>query len=153
LFTHPAAALAFKVGEATDVARVIAGGAAVAVAPMLMAVGSIAIVGIVGDTYAVPVAESPDPPATFCGLGAPGCVETRRVAAMIALPPSPAENHLSRCVRIDYLQQLTGFVTSDGPLLIRGVSKIGQERVFELRLRFYVDDRSQSIGRTTFKWT
>ena len=72
---------------------------------------------------------------------------------MIALPPSPAENRLSRCVRIDYLQQQTGIVTSDGSLLIRGVSKIGQERVFELPVRFYVEDRSQSIARTTFKWT
>jgi hypothetical protein len=141
LFTHPAAALAFKVGEATEVARVAAGGATVAVAPMVMAVGSTFIVGTVGDTYAVPVAESPDPPARFCGLGAPGCVRTRRTAAMIALPPSPAENHLSRCVRIDYLQQQTGIVTSDGSLLIMGVSKIGQEPVFELRLRFYVEDR------------
>ena len=128
-------------GDATDVARVIAGGAAVAVAPIFMAVGSTAIVGTVGDTYAVPVAESPDPPATFCGLGAPGCVRTRRAAAMIALPPSVAEKRLSRCVRIDYLQQQTGIVTSDERLLIRGVSKIGQERVFELQVRFYVENR------------
>jgi hypothetical protein len=152
LFTHPAAAVAFKVGEATDVARVAAGGAAVAVAPMLMAVGSTFIVGTVGDTYAVPVAESPDPPATFCGLGAPGCVRTRMTDAMIALPPSPAESHLRRCVRIDYLQQQTGIVTSDRSLPIRRISKTGQERVFEPRVRFYVADRSQSIVWTTFKW-
>jgi hypothetical protein len=50
LFTHPAAAVAFKVGEATDVARVAAGGAAVAVAPIFMAVGSTDIAGTVGDT-------------------------------------------------------------------------------------------------------
>jgi hypothetical protein len=50
LFTHPAAAVAFKVGEATDVARVAAGGAAVAVTPIFMAVGSTDIAGTVGDT-------------------------------------------------------------------------------------------------------
>jgi hypothetical protein len=50
LFTHPAAGVAFKVGEATDVARVAAGGAAVAVAPIFMAVGSTDIAGTVGDT-------------------------------------------------------------------------------------------------------
>jgi len=50
LFTHPAAAVAFKVGEATDVARVAAGGPAVAVAPIFMAVGSTDIAGTVGDT-------------------------------------------------------------------------------------------------------
>ena len=153
LFTHPAAALAFKVGEATDVARVIAGGTAVAVAPIFMAVGSTDIAGPVGELYVPPVDESPDPPATFCGLGASGCVRTRVAAAMIALPPSVAESRVSRCVRIDYLQQQTGIVTSDESLLIRGVSKIGQERVFELQVRFYVEDRSQSIVRTTFKWT
>jgi hypothetical protein len=38
------------VGEATDVARVAAGGAAVAVAPIFMAVGSTDIAGTVGDT-------------------------------------------------------------------------------------------------------
>jgi hypothetical protein len=153
LFTHPAAGLAFKVGEATDVARVAAGGAAVAVPPIFMAVGSTDIAGTVGDAYVPPVDESPDPPATFCGIGAPGCVETRMAAAMIAPPPSPAESRVSRCVRIDYLQQQTGLVTSDGSLLIKGVSKIGQERVFELRVRFYVQFRSQSIARATFKWT
>ena len=50
LFTQPAAAVAFKVGEATDVAIVDAGGAAVAVAPMDMAVGSNFIAGTTGDT-------------------------------------------------------------------------------------------------------
>jgi hypothetical protein len=50
LFTHPAAALAFKVGEAMDVARVAAGGAAVAVGPILIAVGLTFIAGTVGDT-------------------------------------------------------------------------------------------------------
>jgi hypothetical protein len=59
LFTHPAAGLAFKEGEATDVARVAAGAAAVAVATMFMAVGSTDIAGTVGDTYVPPVAESP----------------------------------------------------------------------------------------------
>jgi hypothetical protein len=105
LFTHPAAGLAFKVGEATDVARVAAGGAAVAVPPIFMAVGSTDIAGTVGELYVPPVDESPDPPATLCGLGASGCVRTRMAAAMIALPPSVAENRVNRCVRIDYLQQ------------------------------------------------
>ena len=50
MFTHPAAALAFKVGEAKDVARVVAGAAAVAVPPMLIAVGSTDIVGTLGET-------------------------------------------------------------------------------------------------------
>jgi hypothetical protein len=50
LFTHPAAGLAFKVGDAKDVASVAAGGAAVAVAPMFIAVGSTDIVGTTGDT-------------------------------------------------------------------------------------------------------
>ena len=50
LFTHPAAALAFKVGEATEVASVAAGGAAVAVAPIVIAVGSTDIVGTTGET-------------------------------------------------------------------------------------------------------
>jgi hypothetical protein len=123
LFTHPAAAVAFKVGEATDVARVIAGGTAVAVAPIFMAVGSTDIAGTVGELYVPPVDESPDPPATFCGLGASGCVRTRVAAAMIAQPPSVAESRVSRCVRIDYLQQPTATATSDALLLIRGVFK------------------------------
>jgi hypothetical protein len=50
LFTHPAAALAFKVGDAKAVARIVAGGAAVAVPPMLIAVGLTDIVGTLGDT-------------------------------------------------------------------------------------------------------
>jgi hypothetical protein len=50
LFTHPAAGLAFNVGEATDVARVPAGGAAVTVAPIFIAVGSTDIVGTTGET-------------------------------------------------------------------------------------------------------
>ena len=153
MLTHPGAGLALKVGAATDVARVAAGGAAVAVPPIFMAVGSTDIAGTVGDAYVPPVDESPDPPATLCGFGASGCVRTRVAAAMIALPPSVAESRVSRCVRIDYLQQQTGIVTSDESLLIRGVSKIGQERVFELQVRFYVEDRSQSIALTTFKWT
>jgi hypothetical protein len=145
LFTHPAAALAFNVGEATDVARVAAGRAAVAVPPMVMAVGLTFIAGTVGDAYVPPVDESPDPPATFCGLEAPGCVRTVATAATMAKPPSPAERRVSRCVRMDYLQQPTESLTSDRPLLIRRISRIGQERFFELRFRFYVEDCSQSI--------
>jgi hypothetical protein len=45
LFTQPAAAVAFKVGDANAVASVVAGAAAVAVAPMLIAVGSIFMAG------------------------------------------------------------------------------------------------------------
>ena len=125
MFTHPAAALAFKVGEATDVARVAAGGAAVAVPPIFMAVGSTDIAGTVGDAYVPPVDESPDPPATFCGLEAPGCARTMATAAVMANPPSPAERRVSRCVRMDYLHQPTESLTSDRPLLIRRISIIG----------------------------
>jgi hypothetical protein len=103
LFTQPGAGLAFKVGAAKDVARPVAGGTAVAVAPNFIAVGSTDIVGATGDTYDVPVAESPDPPARFCGCGASGCVRTSTAAAMTALPPSAAESRVSCCVRIDYL--------------------------------------------------
>jgi hypothetical protein len=133
LFTHPAAGLAFKVGEATEVARVAAGAAAVAVPPIFMAVGSTDIAGTVGDVYVPPVAESPDPPATFCGLAAPGCDRTMAAAAMIALPPTAAESRVSCCVRMDYLQHPTGMLTSDRPLLIRRNSRIGLEHFFELR--------------------
>jgi hypothetical protein len=105
LFTQTGAAVAFTEGAATDVARVVAGASAVAVAPMLMAVGSNFIVGTTGDTYAPVVDESPDPPATLRGLGALGWVQTSVAAATTALIPSPAETRISRCVRIDYLQQ------------------------------------------------
>jgi hypothetical protein len=104
--THPAAALAFNDGEANDVARLVAG-AAVAVAPMLIAVGSNAIVGTVGETYDPVVDESPDPPATLRGLEAPGCEATIAAAAMTALMPSAVESDVSRCVRIAYLQQMS----------------------------------------------
>jgi hypothetical protein len=50
LFTHPAAGGAFKVGEANDVASVSAGGAAVAVAPIFITVGSTDMVGTTGET-------------------------------------------------------------------------------------------------------
>ena len=153
MLTHPGAGLAFKVGAAKDVARVTAGAAAVAVPPIFMAVGSTDIAGTVGDAYVPPVDESPDPPATFCGLETPGCDRTMAAAAMIALPPSAAENRVSCCVRMDYLQQLTGTLTSDRPLLIRRNSRIGLEHFFELRVRFYVEDCSQSISRRPFKWT
>ncbi|HVQ89297.1 MAG TPA: hypothetical protein VMT88_14060 [Actinomycetes bacterium] len=153
MFTHPAAALAFNVGEATDVARVAAGRAAVAVPPMVMAVGLTFIAGTVGDEYVPAVDESPDPPATFCGLEAPGCVRTVATAAMMAKPPSPAERRVSRCVCMDYLQQPTESLTSDRPLLIRRISIIEEERFFELRVRFYVGNCSQSIVRRPFKGT
>ena len=84
------------VGDAKDVANVGAGGAAVAVAPMLMAVGSYDIAGTTGDTYVPPVAESPDPPAIFRGAVEFVCVRTINAAAAIALVPSPTENCLSR---------------------------------------------------------
>jgi hypothetical protein len=92
-------------------------------------------------------------PATFCGLEALGCVRTMAAAAMMAKPPSPAERRVSRCVRMDYLQQPTGSLTSDRRLLIRRTSRIGQERFFELRVRFYVEECSQSIARRPSKWT
>jgi hypothetical protein len=49
LFTQPAAALALSVGDATAVARVVAGAASVTVDPTLMAVGLTDIAGTVGD--------------------------------------------------------------------------------------------------------
>jgi hypothetical protein len=49
LFTHPAAGCALTVGAANDVAIVTAGGSKVAVAPMLMSVGSTFMAGTVGD--------------------------------------------------------------------------------------------------------
>jgi hypothetical protein len=49
LFTHPAAGWAFTVGAANDVAIVTAGGSKVAVAPMLISVGSTFMAGTVGD--------------------------------------------------------------------------------------------------------
>jgi hypothetical protein len=105
LFTHSAAGGDFTVGEANDVASVSAGAMAVAVAPIFIAVGSSDIVGTTGETYDVPVAESPDPPATLRGPGASGCVTTSPTATMIAPPPSAAEICVSRGLRIDYLQQ------------------------------------------------
>ena len=57
--------MALKIGEAADVARVVAGGAAVAVPPTFIAVGLSDIAGMFGWVYTVVVAESPDPPATL----------------------------------------------------------------------------------------
>jgi hypothetical protein len=65
LLTHPGAAVALKVGEAAAVARLVAGGAAVAVPPSFIAVGLSDIAGTFGWVYTVVVAESPDPPATL----------------------------------------------------------------------------------------
>jgi hypothetical protein len=123
LFTHPAAALAFKVGDAKAVVRVVAGAAAVAVPPMLIAVGSTDIAGTVGDVYVPPVDESPDPPATFCWLGALGCMRTSATAVTIALTPTPAENHVSGCARIDYLRQRANSLTSVWLLATRRISE------------------------------
>jgi hypothetical protein len=134
------------VGDAKDVANVVAGGAAVAVAPMLMAVGSYDIVGTTGDTYDVPVAESPDPPARFRGTVEFVCVRTITAAAMIALLPIPTENHVSRCVRIDYLQRQTETLTSDWLPPIRSTSETVSECFVELPVLLYVGECSQSIG-------
>ena len=49
LFTQPGAGCALTVGAANDVAIVTAGGSKVAVAPMLMSVGSTFMAGTVGD--------------------------------------------------------------------------------------------------------
>jgi hypothetical protein len=64
--THPAAAEAFRVGDASAVARLVAGAPAVTVFPMLK-VATSDIPGTVGGKYCVLVAESPDPPATSTG--------------------------------------------------------------------------------------
>ena len=57
-----------NVGEAIDVARVVAGGASVTVPPRFIAVGLSDIAGTLGWVYTVVVAESPDPPATLRGV-------------------------------------------------------------------------------------
>src|ERR1700704_2488917 len=62
LLTHPGAAVAFKVGDAS--ASVVAGAEAVAVAPSLRAVGLTDMAGTTGDVYSTDVGESPEPPAT-----------------------------------------------------------------------------------------
>jgi hypothetical protein len=87
LFTHPGAGDALRVGAANDVAIVTAGGSKVAVAPMLMSVGSIFMAGTVGDAYAPPVDESPDPPATLC-VASPEYARLNPQATTMALPPT-----------------------------------------------------------------
>ncbi len=74
-------------------------------------------------------------------------------AAMIALPPSPAENNVSRCVCIDYLQQRTEIVHIDLAAPYQENFRTEQERLFELLIRLYVRARPQSIGQRPFKWT
>jgi hypothetical protein len=98
LFTHPAAAVALKVGDAdaADPAIVVAGGAAVTVEPMLIAVGSTDIAGMVGDVYKSVVGESPDPPATLVCVGAPEGTRLTAIAATTALPPTKPANDLTR---------------------------------------------------------
>src|SRR6185312_6261997 len=108
---------------ANDVASVSAGATAVAVAPIFIAVGSTDIVGTTGETYEVPVAESPDPPATFRGLAASGWVTTSPTATMTAPPPSAADIRVSRCVRIDYLQQQPKHSHGVGRWLPREIQK------------------------------
>jgi hypothetical protein len=79
-----------KVGEAIDMARVVAGFAAVAVGPILRSVGSRDITGTVGETYEVPVAESPDPPATVWVAESLLFATVIAAPAMIALEPMTA---------------------------------------------------------------
>lgn len=127
MFTHPGAGVAFKVGDAKGCAGVVAGGPSVTVAPMLIAVGSTDIVGTTGDTYVPPVAESPDPPARFCGCGASGCARTSTAAVMSALPPSPAaESRVSCFVRMTYLPRpARNRSHRNWPLLFRQMSISG----------------------------
>ena len=81
------------VGAANDVAIVTAGGAKVAVAPMLISVGSTFIAGTVGDAYA-PVDESPDPPATLF-VESPEYPRLSPQATKMALPPmNPANDFM-----------------------------------------------------------
>jgi hypothetical protein len=121
LFTHPAAAVAFKVGDATDTAIVVAGAAAVTVAPMLMFVGLTDIAGTVGDEYAPVTDESPDPPATLVGVETPECRRLTAIAAMMALAPTKPANDFTRLTPICFvlLGQLETSVTV-GPFRGRG---------------------------------
>src|SRR5262245_44550046 len=91
LFTHPAAGLAFRVGEANDVAIVAAALAAVTVAPVLRSVGSNAMLGTVGEVYSVPVAESPEPPATLWDAAPVPCATSKMTKAATAPAPTRAE--------------------------------------------------------------
>jgi hypothetical protein len=103
LFTHPAAAVAFKVGDATDTAIVVAGAAAVTVAPMLMFVGLTDIAGTVGDEYAPVTDESPDPPATLVGAETPECRRLTVIAATMALAPTKPANDFTRLTPICFV--------------------------------------------------
>ena len=84
------------VGDAISVARAVAGTVAVIVAPVLMIVGSSDITGTVGATKDVPVAESPDPPATVWGGGWSVYSTLSNPAMATALKPSAAARDFVR---------------------------------------------------------
>ena len=88
-----------KVGEAIDVASLVAGGASVAVPPRFIAVGLSNIAGTLGWVYTVVVAESPDPPATLPDVGSVEMTFSS-TAARRAQPPTAAENILARVTLI-----------------------------------------------------
>jgi hypothetical protein len=69
-------------------------------------------------------------------------------AVTIALTPTPAENHVSGCARIDYLQQQTQIVDIGLAAAYQENFRIGQERFFGLLVRFYVADCPHSIDQS-----
>jgi hypothetical protein len=81
--------------EASIVDSVVTG---TAVAPVFMSVGLIDIAGIVGEVNCVPVAESPEPPATT--LSVLGFSTHTATAATIAAPPTRLAAVLTRVRRI-----------------------------------------------------
>jgi hypothetical protein len=88
---------ATRVGDAsaTEAAGMIAVVVvAVAVAPTLMLDGLIDIAGTTGEVYCVPVAESPEPPATT--LSVLGFSTHSAMAATIAAPPTTLATVLTR---------------------------------------------------------
>jgi hypothetical protein len=93
-----------KVGDAADIAMVVAGGLAVAVAPVLKFVGSSDIPGRTGCVYCVPVAESPEPPpATSLDVEAAESARHTVIAATMATPPAKPANAFIRLTPISVL--------------------------------------------------
>jgi hypothetical protein len=82
--------MALTLGEANDVASVVAGGDEVVGRRLVAIVTPSFIVGTTGETNVVPTAESPEPPATVRELASSGCARSSTTAAMIAPPPTIA---------------------------------------------------------------
>jgi hypothetical protein len=84
LFTHPGAGVAFKVGDASIVASVVAGVVWVTVMPNFKFVGSTDIAGTDGCVYVPPVDESPEPPARLPTGETPEWMRHSTIAATTA---------------------------------------------------------------------